>query len=252
MIPDPAYPPPYLDKKNWPAVSIVVPAHNEEAYLDETLVSIKRAIAEVDVVAQIIVVNDASTDRTSEIANDHGVHLVSVDLRNIGAVRNAGAAAAVNEWLFFLDADTLLPAKTLADSLKALERGALGGGAHVTIPDLRCISLLKQLMYYSVLVGWQVFGRWAAGCYMFCQKETFDEFGGFDEEFFACEEFFFSREIKRRGLFRLIRHPVVTSSRKLHSYSSWQLARFLLLPLISPQGRLRSRYGLEVLYQDDR
>ena len=252
MIPDPNYPSPWTTEKKWLPISVVIPAHNEAKYLPDTLAALKRVTAKIGVVAQIIVVNDASTDRTAELAREQGVQVVDVELRNIGAVRNAGAEMAVHERLFFLDADTELPEKTLIDAMKALDKGAAGGGAHVTIPDAETIPFLKRMMFYGMRTVWQVIGRWAAGCFMFCRTDDFRDFGGFDETFFAAEELFFSNEVRKRGLFRLVRHPVVTSSRKLHAYSTVELVRFLLLPLTNLKGPLKSKVGLEILYEDAR
>ncbi|MFT5300400.1 MAG: hypothetical protein ACI87E_002483 [Mariniblastus sp.] len=55
------------------------------------------------------------------------------------------------------------------------------------------VWVVKRIIYLSAVVVWQVIGRWAAGCYMFCCKADFDSFGGFDEQYFAAEELFFSR-----------------------------------------------------------
>jgi glycosyltransferase involved in cell wall biosynthesis len=237
---------------SWPPISVVIPAHNEQRYLPKTLIELRQRVRELEIEMQIIVVNDASTDRTAEIAADFGAQVENVDLRNIGAVRNAGAAKAIHNWLFFLDADTLLPKKTLEQALKALQKGAAGGGAQVAIPDEKRIAFFKRLMFYSVRVAWLEIGGWAAGCFMFCRRDVFREFEGFDEEYFAAEELFFSRAVKARGLFRIVRSPVITSDRKLQNYSTLELVRLLLRPLTNPKGLLKSRFGLEILYEDDR
>lgn len=240
------------DKNSLRPVSFIIPAHNESKYLPATLSALKQAAENLGIEFEIIVVNDGSTDNTKEIAVAAGAITCDVNLRNIGAVRNAGAKQAANPWLIFIDADTLLPRDTLQETLFALSRGDAGGGAFVEISQNQKISFLKTLMYLSVVLVWQHMGGWAAGCYMFCQKSKFDDFGGFDEAYFAAEELFFSRALKARGRFTLVRHPVITSARKLHSYSSLQLLRFLLKPLFSGRNAFRSRVGLEVLYDDKR
>ncbi len=255
--------PPFVDataklsqRPTLPGVSIVIPAHNEQNYLPQTLARLDRSIDEVKTTRpidfEIIVVNDASTDQTREIALAHGANLVDVELRNIGAVRNAGAKVARFEWLIFVDADTLVPVETLVETIAAFSDGCAGGGARVDLSREAPLPLIKWLMYLFVVFFWQILGRWAAGCYMFCQTRLFDEFGGFDEDYFAAEELFFSRNLKKRGRFRIIRHPVITSARKLHGYTVWQLVRFLITPLLAFRSPLRSRYGLEILYDDPR
>jgi glycosyltransferase involved in cell wall biosynthesis len=58
---------------------------------------------------EVIVVDNASTDRTAEIALASGARVVPVPEHNIGRVRNAGASAAAGDLLVFLDADTVVP-----------------------------------------------------------------------------------------------------------------------------------------------
>jgi len=238
--------------KRYPTVSFVIPAHNESAYLKKTLNQINQSASALQLNYEVIVVDDASTDDTSSIAESNGAQALRVDLRNIGAVRNAGAKEARNTCLFFVDADTLLPEKTLRQSLDAICNGAAGGGAHVVIDRIDEVQWTKLFLYYLVRLLWQTIGGWAAGCFMYCRRDLFEHFGGFDEEYFAAEELFFSRNVKAHGRFKIVRHPVVTSSRKFHSFSTQELVRFVLLPLVSAQGRFRSKLGLEVLYDHDR
>lgn len=235
-----------------PSVSFVIPAHNEARYLPATIRAIQYGIARLDLDAEIIVVNDASTDATRQVAIDGGARVVDVQLRNIGAVRNAGAAAALHECLIFVDADTVVPAKTVQRSLRSLAAGRIGGGAYVEIPNRFELPMLKRWMYYAVTTLWLFVFRYSAGCYMYCRKDAFDDFGGFDEQFYAAEEMYFSQQLKQRGQFQLVRPGVLTSARKLHRYSVWELLRFVSNPLRNPLRLFRSREGLEILYQDPR
>ena len=99
-----------------PSISIIVPAHNEEALLGGTLRALGRAAANLGEDCEIVVVDDGSTDRTAEIAATLGARVVRVDVRHIAAARNAGARAAIGDVFVFVDADTLVPP---ADGLTA-------------------------------------------------------------------------------------------------------------------------------------
>ncbi len=236
----------------YPTVSFVIPAHNESNYLGNTLACLHRSAKDLNLNYEVIVVDDDSSDETHAIAEANGARVISVKLRNIGAVRNAGAKHARYTCLFFLDADTLLPQRTLQQSLDAICEGVAGGGAHVVIDEIEKIHWTKLMLYYGVRLVWQTIGGWAAGCFMYCRRDLFEHFGGFDEEYFAAEELFFSRSVKAHGRFKIVRHPVITSSRKFHSYSTLELIRFVCLPLISTKGKFKSKLGLEVLYDHDR
>jgi len=234
------------------SVSFIIPAHNEQNYLAKTIKALQTAIEELNLNAEIIVVNDDSTDDTVLVAKSLGVHTIDVSLRNIGAVRNAGAATANHDWLFFVDADTTVPTETIRHSLMALAQGDVGGGARVEIEGLQSLFWLKRMMCLAMILVWQIIGGWAAGCFMFCRKDLFDSFGGFDENYFAAEEYFFSRQLKRLGRFKLVRQPVITSARKLHRYSTWQLIGFLVSPIRNLRNPLSTKAGLEILYEDQR
>src|SRR6266536_3003328 len=87
-------------------ISFVVPAHNEQAYLGRTLQAIHESAHVVGQPFEIIVVDDASTDATAEVARQHNAIVLPVNHRQIAATRNAGGRAARGDRLFFVDADT--------------------------------------------------------------------------------------------------------------------------------------------------
>lgn len=240
------------NRDSWQPFTIVIPAHNEENYLSDTLSRIQSTFDELQYSGRVIVVNDASTDATGEVASSFDADVVDVELRNIGAVRNAGAKLCETPWLFFLDADTLLPAPTLAAALDRLADGAAGGGAAVEIDRSTKLSIFKWAMFYTIKIAWQSIGGWAAGCFMYCRKKDFESFGGFDEKYFAAEELFFSKSVAKTGRFVVVREPVLTSARKLEAYTTLELLRFVTLPITRPATLLKSKVGLELLYDDSK
>jgi glycosyltransferase involved in cell wall biosynthesis len=110
-----------------PAISIIVPARNEEASLGTCLESL---VAQTGVQFEIIVVDDHSTDRTREIAASFtGVRIIDAGPLPVGWTGKnnavaAGARAAQGEWLLFTDADTVhLPGSLAAALNEAHENG---------------------------------------------------------------------------------------------------------------------------------
>ena len=252
--------------KQLPDVSFVIPAHNEQHEIGGCLRAIRNSALAVRCDHEIIVVNDASTDATAEIASELADLVVDVELRNIGAVRNAGAAVATKSLLVFVDADTRLPAGTLHQILVStrlgiaeaaaqgntarasgnLGGGVLGGGATVRFDQK--LDPMRHVMAHAFVILWQDVFRYAAGCLVFVRRDVFEKIGGFNEEYFAAEEMYLSREIKRRGKFRIVRNPVVTSARKMRTYGYWELIGIVFSALLSGPWSWKSKSGLGVLY----
>lgn len=91
-----------------PKVSIVIPAYNEEKYLLKTLSSLSELKLPDEIATELFVVNDASTDQTSQILDSMGVKelLLPVNMRPKGA-RQQGLEAAQGDIILQADADTL-------------------------------------------------------------------------------------------------------------------------------------------------
>jgi len=90
-------------------ISFVVPAYNEEAGLGRSLAAIIAQVEKSGCDAQIVVVNNASTDRTAEVAQSFpGVTLVNEPQKGLYHARHAGLAAADGDLIANIDADTLI------------------------------------------------------------------------------------------------------------------------------------------------
>jgi len=192
-------------------LSFVVPAHNEEALIGATLAALGRAIAAVGEPSEIIVVDDDSADRTAAIASAAGARAVQVKLRHIAAARNAGAAAARGDVLIFVDADTIVPEQTLREVILALSEGVVAGGVQARLDahaPLWAKVCWRPFQYAGSIL------RLPGGAFMFMTRQAFESAGRFDEQYFAGEEIYFARTLKRIGPFRVLHHPVITSGRK--------------------------------------
>ena len=87
-------------------LSFVVPAYNEEAYLPACLESILAQTRELGDGVEIIVVNNASTDRTREVALGYaGVRVVDEPRKGLTFARQAGFAASTGELIANVDSD---------------------------------------------------------------------------------------------------------------------------------------------------
>jgi len=233
-----------------PAVSFVIPAYNEELLLPRTLDSIHAAARELGLDYEVVVVDDASTDRTGALAAERGARVVPVSNRKISATRNAGARAAAGGLLVFVDADTLVPVGPVAGALGVIAAGGVAGGSTCafdgTIPGWARVLVRLMMSTY----------RWARltpGAFLFCTREAFDAVGGFDESVFGGEEVLMARALDRfaktRGQrFTIVRSPIVTSGRKLRAYSGRELLGTLALLSLRGRRGARRREAFEMWY----
>lgn len=225
-------------------LSFVIPAHNETAWIDATVRAVQSAATGAAVAYEVIVVDDDSDDGTGAIAASLGATVVRVCLRNIGAVRNAGARLASGDTLVFVDADTLITADVVRAVVEARRDGVVGGGALVAMDE----PLPRWAKVYAHVVLWVLRrARVAAGCFLFADREQFAALGGFDERLLASEEITLSRALKRRGRFVILPVFVQTSGRKVRTYSGAEVfrisARLALRPWL-----VRRRAALDLWY----
>jgi glycosyltransferase involved in cell wall biosynthesis len=231
-------------------ISFVIPAYNEEALVGRTIAAIHAAAADVPGLGayEIVVADDGSTDHTAEIAAACRARVVPIARRQISAARNAGARAAAGDPLFFIDADTLLTPAVLRESLGALDAGAVGGCALVRFDGW--VPLYARILL-AVLVWSFRLARLGGGCCVFCTRAGYDAIGGWDETLFASEEITFITALKRRfGRRRFVVVPslVITSGRKVRTYSGLEMLRMLARLMLRPRQAARSRDALDLWY----
>jgi glycosyltransferase involved in cell wall biosynthesis len=189
-----------------PTISIIIPAHNEQDYLGETLEALNRQEYPA---YEIVVVANGCTDGTTEIAKEKCSRLVTLDEKGLGVSRNLGGRLATGELLVFLDADTILEPHALRTIAQEFtERDA--GGTLKGVPDsdrfaYRVIYGLKNFIHRFVV-------RNGSSGVIICWKKHFDRVGGFDERLELRENSELIRRLKRFGRYRYIGATTATTS----------------------------------------
>lgn len=229
-------------------LSFIVPAYNEELELPATLSAIHAAAANSQPY-EIIVVNDTSTDATAAVAASAGARVLTIHRRQIAAARNAGAREARGDTLFFVDADTRIEPWHVSAALETLRSGSAGGGARMEINEeiplwARIFVYLFCKTYFAANLG--------AGAFLFTTCSLFDRAGGFDEQYFAGEEVYFSQALKKFGRFHLLDRPVVTSGRKLRMHSARHILGRSVGIILRGKRAVRSRDRLDLWYDGKR
>jgi glycosyltransferase involved in cell wall biosynthesis len=232
--------------------SIVIPAFNEEAFLPATLTAVCTAMAALPGASgELIVVDNNSTDRTAAVARSYGATVVFEPVNQISRARNCGAAAAVGRYLLFVDADTVVGVELLRAALAALESGKVcGGGARVGTSEQTHFVARLFLWLWNALAPRL---GYAAGAFVYCRREGWEQTGGFSHDLYASEEIAFSRMLRRwgreRGMaFKVLPQQMDTSMRKARWYGPWRIVG-MMLPLLFMPWRLRSRRHCSTWYE---
>lgn len=230
-------------------ISFIVPAYNEEQCLAATLTALLQTGHALKEPFEVIVANDGSTDQTAAIAEHHGARVVNVSHRQIAATRNSGAHVANGDLFIFVDADTVVNTNVVRAAVAAMRGGAVGGGAGIQFDDPA--PLFARILLRVVICVFRKIGL-ATGCFLFCTRDSFLVVGGFDENYFGAEEIVMSRALKRQGKFVVLKQTVITSARKLRTYSAYETVMFMTRMALRGTKALTQRKGLEFWYAERR
>lgn len=165
-----------------PQISIVIPAFNASATIGRLLDSIHASTIRP---AEIIVVDDGSTDNTAEMSRQRGAWVIRQENAGPATARNVGVANVRHERILFLDADVVLEPGTIGVALAEMERtGAdVVNGIYSETPENRgFFPLFKCLMDRHLfssgdLAHYPVFESRCA----LAKMRVFEETGGYNE-----------------------------------------------------------------------
>ena len=167
-------------------VAIIVPVHDGAA----TLPTLFDALDRVDRIAEaeIVIVDDCSTDDSAEIARERGFRVVGRAVQGgAAAARNSGVRATRAPILLFLDADTAPPPDTLGRVLEPFEAEDVVAlvGVYARRPLNRGFwpryKAVQAESYHSHSAVSEI--TWIWGSMSAVRRDAFDEAGGFDERY---------------------------------------------------------------------
>lgn len=162
-----------------PDVSVIVPVRNGERSLPALLRSLEAQTFPRGRFEVLIVDNDSS-DRTTEVAAEHGVRVVHEPVRSRSRARNRGARAAGSRLFAFTDVDCVADPGWLGALVAAGHRAPLVAGEVrlVTSPTPNAIERFEALWRFGQ-AAWVEQG-WAAAANLLVHADAFEAIGGFD------------------------------------------------------------------------
>lgn len=231
-----------------PTISVVVPAYNEEAYLADALEAFRTQ--ELADEFELLVVDNASTDRTAAIAKEMGARVVYESRQGVAHAREAGFRAAAGELIATTDADTVVPPDWLATITHHFSEQpklvALGGPVSYAFNERvlqevidRAIPLLHEIDRF-VHQG----KPHLVGANLAVRRQAFDQIGGFRTDLSLGEDLDLAHRLQAFGTVHFLPTlRVKTSDRRLRSGGPLVIWRYLqnYLLVTKPGQPLRRR-----------
>ncbi|HMY34914.1 MAG TPA: glycosyltransferase [bacterium] len=210
-------------------ISVIIPAYNEASIIGETLSALMKADRPSNPI-EFIVVNNASTDRTAEIASSFpDIRVVTESEKGLTKARQCGNAHAQGDILIYIDADTRIPKhllRTIEEKFIADPKLVAMSGPykyhdwtwygrlilwlyHWTLVPMNQLVINRILNKGSVFYG----GNFAV------RKKALDKIGGFDTGLeFWSEDTQIGRRMSQEGRVRFFhRAYVYTSARRYYA-----------------------------------
>jgi glycosyltransferase involved in cell wall biosynthesis len=205
--------------------SIVIPAHNEEKYIENTLRHLE-ALEYPNELYEVIVVENASVDKTYEKANAFAsdqFHVFSISEPGVSNARNFGGSKANKDadWIFFLDADTF-PDPPFLRSLSNFLQAHGNYGYVIGAAELQPLnnSFLFKLMYLFSNFGLR-FARVANGSALFVKRQVLDTLS-FDTEVAVGEDELFTRKVQTLVSFFFFSTDLIHTSTRRFENGGWK------------------------------
>ena len=181
-------------------VSLVIPAHNCAAKIRDCLSAVQPLIGHSGL-GEIIVVDDASTDKTPDIIREFEVSCLPGPGHGAGGARNIGWRAARCPLIWFVDSDCVAEPDALPILLDHLQDPKVAG-AGGSYGIMTAHSLLARLIHEEIVARHLAMPprvNFLATFNVVYRRSVLDEVGGFDERFFKAQDAELAWRIVRAG-----------------------------------------------------
>ena len=218
-----------------PLVSVIIPTFNRGYCLEE---SIRSVLEQSFIDFELVVVDDGSTDNTSELVRRFpAVKLIRLEEKNRGVsfARNRGVVEAQGDWVGFLDSDDLWEQRKLATQVKWIERH----------PDLQMVYTDEIWIRNGLRVNpMNKHRKYSGDIFRYClplcivspssvllRAKVLSEVGGFDESMPVCEDYDLWLRVAKRYPFHFIEEKLIVKrgghedqlSRKYWGMDRWRV-----------------------------
>lgn len=193
-------------------ISIVIPAYNEEKYIEKTLKQIPNNVEK-------IVVCNGCTDNTEKVAKKYA-KIYSIKEKNVSLARNYGGGEVNGNIIIFLDADTLIN-KNIIEKINNIKSNSFFGTCKVK-PDN---NKLSHDLYCKLKNLFGLLGIHNASGIIFCSKNVFDKVK-FNVNVIKHENQDFSKRAKKYSKRHFLNSYVITSMRRFNKLGYFNVLEY--------------------------
>lgn len=202
-------------------VSVVIPAYNEEKYIENSLRSLQRAEQKTKKNYEVILVDNNSSDRTVKIAQKYvtgmNLRIVKEARQGRGIARARGFKEAKGDIILSADADTIFFPGWIDTLTSVLKDGIAASTTSCRIVDCSPLTNIlfnltqpKAAFLYRVFIG----HYWLSGFSFGITKSVYEKSGGFDTALQAQEDLDLTFRVAKLGKIKFINKPVIFSGRR--------------------------------------
>lgn len=206
---------------NLPKISIVIPAFNEEKYIENCLLSLLKSEQKTKINYEVILVDNNSTDKTVEIAQKFkdgmNLKILKEEKQGRGVARARGFEEAKGEIILSADADTIFYSGWIEKLTFEIKGDVIAVTTSCKIVD--CSPLTNGIFNFiqpSCMVFYRLFfGHfWLSGFSFGILKSVYEKSGGFNISLQAQEDLDLSFRVAKLGKIKFINKPVIFSGRR--------------------------------------
>jgi glycosyltransferase involved in cell wall biosynthesis len=199
-----------------PKISVIIPAYNEEAYIEKCLLSINKQDHEN--FYEVIVVDNASTDRTGDIAKKNGARVVFEANKGIANALIRGVMESKSDILVFTDADADPPKNWLsliADRFESDPSLVAVGGPYNFYDSNKATNIIASKVIAPAYKF--ISGEYLPGVNMAVRKEAYEKAGGFNPRINWGQDMDISKRVGEFGKVYFDMDIVVSTSFRRYS-----------------------------------
>jgi glycosyltransferase involved in cell wall biosynthesis len=202
-------------------VSVVIPAYNEEDYIHLPLESLMKQ--KTDIPFEVIVVDNASTDRTSVVAKTFqkklNLRIIVEPFKGRAAARHTGFREAKGDIILSTDADTAVPDDWVERLVKLLQSSravAVTGAGYATDGSQAANAMIRLGQPLCMHIYRFIFGQyWLTGFNFGILSDVYRQSGGFARSVDSFEDIDLGFRVSKLGKIAYFSEPrVIFSSRR--------------------------------------